>query len=134
MLREVAWQSYLRSHRPVTRTGRSECSQRSRRPLITAPRARIGDLVETLLTVDAARTFAGRPESARAARVWAVSHLPSGSPVADDVALMVSDLVTHALHYSRSGLPGGSVIVRLKIGSGRVRVDVIDEGADSRAD
>ena len=42
---------------------------------------------------------------------------------------MVSDLVTHALHYSRSGLPGGSVIVRLKIGSGRVRVDVIDEGA-----
>ena len=97
--------------------------------MITAPRARIGDLVETLLTVDAARTFPGRPESARAARVWVVSHLPSGSPVADDVALMVSDLVTHALHYSRSGLPGGSVIVRLKIGSGRVRAEVIDQGA-----
>jgi anti-sigma regulatory factor (Ser/Thr protein kinase) len=86
--------------------------------------------VETLLTVDAARSFAGRPESARAARAWAVSHLPSGSPAADDVALMVSDLVTHALHYSRSGLPGGSVVVHLKIGSGRVRVDVTDEGAD----
>ena len=73
------------TRRPGNRAGRRECSQHSRRPLITAPRARIGDLVETLLTVDAARIFAGRPESARAARVWVVSHLPSGSPAADDV-------------------------------------------------
>jgi anti-sigma regulatory factor (Ser/Thr protein kinase) len=85
--------------------------------------------VPTLLTVDAARTFPGRPESARAARLWAISHLPPGSPAADDVAVMVSELVTNALCYSRSGLPGGSVIVRLKIGGGQIRVDVIDQGA-----
>lgn len=85
--------------------------------------------METLLTVDAVRTFAGRPETARAARVWVVSHLPD-SPVADDVALMVSELVTNALRYSRSGLPGGSVIVNLKISAGQLRVDVIDQGPD----
>jgi anti-sigma regulatory factor (Ser/Thr protein kinase) len=73
-------------------------------------------------------TFAGTPQSARAARVWAVSHLP-GSPAADDVALMVSELVTNALRYSRSGLPGGSVAVSLTISGGQVRVDVIDQGA-----
>ena len=89
--------------------------------------------METLLTVDAARTFPGRPESARAARVWVVSHLP-GSPAADDVALMVSELVTNALRYSRSGLPGGWVTVSLAIGRGEVRVDVIDQGAAPRAD
>ena len=84
--------------------------------------------METLLTVDAARTFPGRPESARAARIWAVSHLPPGSPAADDVALMVSELVTNALRYSRSALPGGSVAVSLAIGGGQVRVDVVDQG------
>jgi anti-sigma regulatory factor (Ser/Thr protein kinase) len=78
--------------------------------------------VETLLTVDAVRTFAGRPEAARAARLWVVGHI-SGSPAADDVALMVSELVTNAL-------PGGSVTVSLKITAGQLRVDVIDQGPD----
>jgi anti-sigma regulatory factor (Ser/Thr protein kinase) len=73
-------------------------------------------------------TFAGTPQSVRAARVWAVSHL-SSSPAADDVALMVSELVTNALRYSRSGLPGGSVAVSLLIARGRVRVEVLDQGA-----
>jgi anti-sigma regulatory factor (Ser/Thr protein kinase) len=85
--------------------------------------------VETLLTVDNTRTFAGRPQSARAARVWVVRHLPAGSPAADDVALMVSDLFTNAILHSRSGLPDGRVTVHLRIGSGQVRVDVIDQGA-----
>ena len=85
--------------------------------------------METLLTVDAVRTLAGRPETARAARLWVISHL-SGSPAADDAALMVSELVTNALRYSRSGLPGGSVTVKLKITAGQLRVDVIDQGPD----
>jgi anti-sigma regulatory factor (Ser/Thr protein kinase) len=85
--------------------------------------------VETLLTVDAVRTFAGRPETARAARLWVVGHL-SGSPAAGDVALMVSELVTNALRYSRSGLSGGSVTVNLTITAGQLRVDVIDQGPD----
>jgi serine/threonine-protein kinase RsbW len=85
--------------------------------------------VQTLLTVDAARTFPGLPESARAARVWVVSLLPADSPATDDVALMVSELVTYALRYSRSGLPGGSVYASLAISGGQVRVDVVDQGA-----
>jgi anti-sigma regulatory factor (Ser/Thr protein kinase) len=83
--------------------------------------------VETLLTLDAVRILAGRPQTARAARIWVVSHLPD-SPAADDVALMVSELVTHAILCSRSGLPGGSVTVRLAIRADQLRVDVIDQG------
>jgi serine/threonine-protein kinase RsbW len=84
--------------------------------------------VRTLLTVDAVRTFPGTSGSARAARVWVVSLLPTGSPAADDITLMTSELVTNALRYSRSGLPRGSVTVSLTISAGQVCVDVIDQG------
>ena len=104
------WPAASLTRRPGNRADRRKCSQHSRRPQITAPRARMGDPVKTLLIAYAARPFPGRPESARAARVWVASYLP-GSPVADDVALMVSELVTNALRYSRSGQPGGWVTV-----------------------
>lgn len=123
-----SWPAASLTRRPGNRADRRKCSQHSRRPQITAPRARMEDPVKTLLTAYAARPFPGRPESARAARVWVASYLP-GSPVADDVALMVSELVTNALRYSRSGQPGGRVTVILKISRGEVRVDVIDQGA-----
>jgi serine/threonine-protein kinase RsbW len=90
--------------------------------IVTAPGTR-----RARTPAPAVRTFAGRPETVRAARVWVVSYL-LGSPAADDAALMVSELVTNSLRYSRSGLPGGSVTVNLKIGAGRLRVDVIDQG------
>ncbi len=42
------------------------------------------------------REFPGLPEQISAARAWAVSCLPAGCPRADDVALVVSELVTNA--------------------------------------
>ena len=81
------------------------------------------------LTVCDARVFAGIPESVRAARAWVAGHLP-GSPAADDVALMVSELFTNAISYSASGHSGGQVTVSIAVSRGIARVDVIDQGAD----
>jgi Histidine kinase-like ATPase domain len=73
------------------------------------------------------RVFAGRPESVRAARSW-VAGLFAGSPAAADAALLTSELFTNAVLYSASGLPGGSVTVKVAAGDGTARVDVIDQG------
>jgi anti-sigma regulatory factor (Ser/Thr protein kinase) len=79
------------------------------------------------LAVSGVRTFAGVPESVRAARAWIADCL-SGSPAADDVTLMVSELVTNAILYSRSGHRGGLVTVSIAAGRGQVRIHVIDQG------
>ena len=81
------------------------------------------------LTVCDARVFAGIPESVPTARAWVAGHLP-GSPAADDVALMVSELFTNAISYSASGHSGGQVTVGIAVSRGHPRVDVIDQGAD----
>lgn len=88
---------------------------------------RIGDLVQTL-TANGVRTFPGVPESVRAARAW-IAECLSGSPGADDAALMVSELFTNALIYSGSGQLGGVVTVSIAIGCGRAHIHVIDQGA-----
>jgi anti-sigma regulatory factor (Ser/Thr protein kinase) len=74
-------------------------------------------------------TFPGRPESAGAARRWAAGCLP-GCPAAEDVVLIVSELVGNAVTHSRSGLlPGGRVRVRISSAPGVwVRVEVRDDG------
>ena len=77
------------------------------------------------------RSFAGRPESVGAARSWVAGFLP-GSPAADDAALMTSELVTNAVMYSASGLPGGAFTVSVRAGDGSVRVDVTDQGEAPR--
>jgi hypothetical protein len=74
------------------------------------------------------RTFAGRPESVRAARSW-VAGFFAGPAAAADAALMTSELFTNAVLHSASGLPGGSVTVKVAAGDRTARVDVIDEGA-----
>jgi serine/threonine-protein kinase RsbW len=79
------------------------------------------------VTATCTRSFAGRPESVSAARAWVAGVLP-GSPVADDVALLTSELFTNAVLHSASRLPGGIVTVSVRNGNGTVRVDVIDQG------
>ena len=79
------------------------------------------------MPVPCTRTFAGRPESVSVARSWVVGFL-SGSPAVADAALMTSELFTNAVLHSASGLPGGSVTVKVAAGSGSARVDVIDQG------
>jgi len=73
------------------------------------------------------RTFAGRPESVSAARSWVAGFFPVPAASAD-AALMTSELVTNAILYSASRLPGGQVTVSVGIGDGTLRVDVIDQG------
>ena len=82
--------------------------------------------METLV-VNGVRTFAGVPESVRAARDWVADCLPD-SPAAADAALMVSELFTNAVLYSTSGHPGGTVTVSIALGRGMARIHVIDQG------
>ena len=80
------------------------------------------------LVVDGVHTFAGVPESARAARAWITGCL-AGSPAADDAALMVSELFANAVLYTTSGHVGGLVTVSIAISRGMARIHVIDQGA-----
>ena len=73
------------------------------------------------------RAFPGRPESVREARAW-VSGFLADPAAAADAALMTSELVTNAIRYTASRLPGGEVTVIVQAGRDRVRVDVFDEG------
>jgi anti-sigma regulatory factor (Ser/Thr protein kinase) len=74
------------------------------------------------------RAFAGLPESVSAARTWVAGFL-TGSPAADDAALVTSELVTNAILHSASRLPGGRVTVSVRAMDDMVRVDVVDQGA-----
>ena len=56
----------------------------------------------------------GRPESAAAAREFAVKAL-EGYPAAGDAVAALNELVTNAIQHSRSGLPGGVVEVGLTV-------------------
>jgi len=73
-------------------------------------------------------TLPGRPESARAAREFAAECL-KGCPAADDAVLCVDELVANAIQHSRSGLPGGTIEVRITATPGVwLRVEVQDAG------
>ena len=78
--------------------------------------------------VTCTRVFAGCPESVSAARSWVEGFFPSPAAAAD-AALMTSELLTNAILYSASRLPGGQVTVSIGAGGGTVRVDVVDQGA-----
>jgi signal transduction histidine kinase len=71
------------------------------------------------------RAFAGHPGSVGAGRV--TGFVP-GSPAADDLALLTSELITNAILHSASRLPGGEVTVSVQAADGMVRVDVTNLG------
>jgi anti-sigma regulatory factor (Ser/Thr protein kinase) len=73
------------------------------------------------------RSFPGHPESVSAARSWVAGFFPVPAASAD-AALMTSELVTNAILYSASRLPGGQVTVSVGTDSVSLRVDVIDQG------
>jgi serine/threonine-protein kinase RsbW len=74
------------------------------------------------------RTLAGRPESARAAREFTAACLP-GCPSVYEAMLCADELVTNAIQHSRSGLPGGTITVRVITQPGQwLRVEVEDAG------
>jgi serine/threonine-protein kinase RsbW len=69
----------------------------------------------------------GRPEAAAGARDFAAKAL-AGYPAADDAVLCLDEMVTNAVQHSRSGLPGGTIEVRLTVTAVSVLAEVLDEG------
>jgi serine/threonine-protein kinase RsbW len=71
-------------------------------------------------------TLAGRAERARVARAFVAALLGHGHPSTDDAALLVSEIFGNSVRHSRSGDPGGTITVAVKITGTMVRVEVTD--------
>lgn len=74
-------------------------------------------------------TLPGHPHSVGAARRFVTACLracPVGVPneITEAVELVVSELVTNALHHTRTGTPGGTFSVRVETTPCRVRGEV----------
>ena len=69
----------------------------------------------------------GRPEAAAGARDFAGKVL-AGYPAAGDAITALNEMVTNAVQHSRSGLPGGTLEVRLTVTAASVLAEVVDEG------
>jgi anti-sigma regulatory factor (Ser/Thr protein kinase) len=77
----------------------------------------------------AAWVLAGCPEQVAGVRRWAQAVAASWRAAAADTGLVVSELVTNAIQHTRSGRPGGTVIVAIAGGWDGVTVHVHDQGA-----
>jgi anti-sigma regulatory factor (Ser/Thr protein kinase) len=80
------------------------------------------------------RTYPGLPESVPAARSWAAGYLRAvvgegAAGLLDDTLVCLSEYLTNALRYTRSGLPGGTVAIRIVVAAGAwLRIEVRDQG------
>jgi anti-sigma regulatory factor (Ser/Thr protein kinase) len=75
-----------------------------------------------------AAVLPGVPESVREARAMVCRELGAGD-AAEAAALCVSELVTNAIAYTRSGLPGGTFAVSVQAGPSGIVIRVRDGGA-----
>ena len=71
--------------------------------------------------------FTGHPEQVARARHFVAAAL-AGCPAAADAELLTSELATNAVQHSATG-HGGTFIVAISHGPGRVRVTVTDGGS-----
>jgi anti-sigma regulatory factor (Ser/Thr protein kinase) len=74
------------------------------------------------------RLLPGTAGSVAAARELTRELLGPGHPALDTAMLVVSELVTNSVTHSRSGLPGGTVIIAVTAGAAGVLIQVRDEG------
>ena len=74
----------------------------------------------------------GVPESVGQARALVRGTLGEHCPAIDAAVLCTSELVTNAILYTRSGRPGGVVVVTVDIGDGEVTITVVDAGSCGR--
>lgn len=72
-------------------------------------------------------TYPGRPASVRAARRL-VRGVLAGSPLVDDLELIVSELATNAIRHTPSGWDGGMFTITIRYGPGMARIEVEDDG------
>ena len=74
----------------------------------------------------------GTPESAHNARALVRHALGDSHPSADDAALIMSELVANAIAHSRSGQPGGTIIIAVETAeSDSVTIQVRDSGSSA---
>lgn len=79
-----------------------------------------------------ASVFSGRPEEVAVARSWATKMADTWDCEAMAAAMVVTELITNAVRHTRSGQPGGTVIVVLVSGGpGGMAIHVHDLGADN---
>ena len=79
------------------------------------------------MTVLGACTFPGKERAVADARRFTREAFPAG-PAADDIELVVSELMTNSVEHSDSR-KGGQVVITFSIGRGRIRVEVSDDGS-----
>jgi anti-sigma regulatory factor (Ser/Thr protein kinase) len=73
--------------------------------------------------------FPGTAVHAAMARDFARRVLGPGHPAAGTVDLLTTELFTNAIVHTRSGLPGGTVTVTIRITGDAVVVTVLDQGS-----
>ena len=74
--------------------------------------------------------LAGTPDAARQARALVGDLLGDDHPTLHDATLIASELVSNAITHSRSGQPGGTLIIAVEMAPqpGDVRIQVRDAG------
>jgi anti-sigma regulatory factor (Ser/Thr protein kinase) len=81
------------------------------------------------VSVPSMRVFLGSQREVRNVRAF-VAQAVDGSPVADDVILLTSEVATNAVVHTASG-KGGTFTVIVQPGDRAVRVEVHDGGSDT---
>jgi anti-sigma regulatory factor (Ser/Thr protein kinase) len=85
-----------------------------------------GDAVVTGAMVWETVALAGLAERARVARAFVGGVLGPGHPCGDDAALLVTEMFANSLRHSRSGAPGETITIAVRVGDDVVRVEVTD--------
>ncbi|QVQ50151.1 ATP-binding protein [Spiractinospora alimapuensis] len=78
-------------------------------------------------------SFPGHAASAQEARHWLTGELRSAALGPEPLfraEQVFAELMNNAIRHSRSGLPGGGVHARLRIGASLLRLEVTDDGSD----
>ena len=78
------------------------------------------------------REFAGKADQVGLARRFVLAALDPGSPIRDDVGLLVSEGVTNALLHSSSGHEHGTFTVGYFLSGTSMRVEIRDGGGPAQ--
>jgi anti-sigma regulatory factor (Ser/Thr protein kinase) len=78
------------------------------------------------------RRFQRQPDQVAAARRFVTEAFPRGSEVRETARLLVSETVTSTLDQASFGLGDGMFEIAYAVGSGRLRVEVFDDGGPAR--
>jgi len=77
-------------------------------------------------------TLPGTARAAGVARHWVALVLEAaGCLGVDEVLLVTSELVGNAVRHTRSGGPGGVILMVVKQEGAAVRIEVVDEGSET---